>query len=80
MVYPTIPEPNGQGEVSRLLSAALVDERFCQLLLTNPNEAITEGYNGQQFHFSEAQRVRMSSLRANSLSAWTKLLMNGHVA
>lgn len=80
MVFPSIPQPNGDGEIRRMLSAALIDQRFCQLLLTNPSKAISQGYNGQTFHLSESEQQRLSSIQASSLTAWTQLAIDGYVA
>jgi len=75
--YPTInssfhpmthPLPADMAPISRLMSAAVVDQRFCDLLVRNPSAALVGGYNGEAFHFSEEDQRFISSIRANSLS------------
>ena len=55
MLYPkNRVSPN--REFSRLISAAVVNQRFCNLLLINPMIALSTGYNGESFHLTaEAQ-------------------------
>ena len=43
------PDQMRYGEMSRLLTAALVDRQFCDLLLTRPDLALANGYEGEPF-------------------------------
>lgn len=65
------------GEMNRLFNAALVDHRFCNLLLTQPGLALTDGYNGEQFHLSFRDRQFILTAKSPSLAdlamRWVKL-------
>lgn len=58
----------GQQEYSRILSAAVVNARFCQALLKNPAQAIASGYWGEKFHLGNEERQRVASIQAKSLA------------
>jgi len=55
-------------EVSRLLSAAVINPEFCKLLLDNPELALKSGFQGEDFLFEEEERNIILSIRADSLS------------
>lgn len=54
-------------EVSRLLAAAVINSEFCELLLDNPEQALNNGFQGEDFLFSEEERDLILSIRADSL-------------
>jgi len=54
--------------VNRLICAAVVDKKFCQLLLRDPALAIASGYRGESFDLSEEDRLSIQSIQASSLS------------
>ena len=54
-------------ELNRLLTAAVVNRRFCRLLLTNPLRALTLGYRGEAFQLNPTELQRVSAIRATSL-------------
>jgi hypothetical protein len=56
------------SEISRLLTAAVVNEGFRKMLLTNPELALTKGYKGETFHLSKEERNRIASIHATSLT------------
>lgn len=56
-----------QKEYSRILTAAVINTHFCQLLLTNPGMAIASGYGGEAFHLPKEEKKRVASIRASSL-------------
>ena len=56
------------GEISRLLSAALVDRQFCNLLLTKPDLALANGYCGESFQLSPKDRQFFLASKSNSLA------------
>ena len=62
-------------EINRLLAAAVVNQRFCRLLLADPELAIQNGYEDESFNFSASERSFILSLRANSLSDLAKQLL-----
>lgn len=59
---------NSNKEINKLLSAAIVNARFRQLLLTDPRAAIKAGYNGESFDLDEKTRTRILAITASSLS------------
>ena len=54
-------------EMSRLLAAAVVSPSFCRLLLVDPQQAIENGYQGETFLLSDADRYLILSIHADSL-------------
>ncbi|MFW5941473.1 MAG: hypothetical protein ACOC8X_02920 [Chloroflexota bacterium] len=54
-------------EVSKLLTAAVVSKAFCQLLLTNPAQALEDGYNGMRFALTNQEKELLLSIQATSL-------------
>ena len=72
--------PNGR-ELSRLITAAVVNQGFCNLLLANPAMALATGYNGELFHLETEEQEFILSIRATSLADFAKQLTqngNGH--
>jgi hypothetical protein len=59
---------NGNGtELSRLLTAALVNKQFCELLLANPASALVEGLRGESFSLETEDQELVVSIQATSL-------------
>jgi len=56
------------GEISRLLTAAVINEGFRKMLLNNPEMALNKGYKGESFHLSKEERSRITSIHATSLT------------
>lgn len=54
--------------VSRLIHAALVDNTFMHLLLSDPQTALANGYNGESFVMDEEERAFLLTIRAASLA------------
>jgi hypothetical protein len=65
--YPSSAPANGK-ELSRLLTAAVVNQKFCKLLLTNPAIAMATGYNGEPFTLASEERDLILSIHAKSLA------------
>jgi hypothetical protein len=76
--YPTSVPSNGK-ELSRLLTAAVVNQKFCKLLLTNPARALDAGYNGEAFRLATDEKDRILSIRANSLADFAMQLAGGRI-
>ncbi len=55
-------------ELNRLLSAAVVSKNFRNMLLTSPEIALANGYQGEAFNLSDADRSWLFSLKPTSLS------------
>jgi hypothetical protein len=54
-------------ELNRLLAAAVVNQHFRNLLLTNPAVAIRDGYGGEKFSLSDDEHNMILSIHASSL-------------
>jgi hypothetical protein len=54
--------------LSRLFAAAVVNQQFCEMLLTNPQEALRKGYLGETFMLTKTERELIISIRARSLA------------
>lgn len=63
------------GELNRLITAALISQPFRNLLLTNPDTAVDEGYNGEIFRFTPEERELVVSIRATSLVDYARQLV-----
>ena len=66
---------NKGNELSRLISAAVVNKRFCQLLLSDPSEALATGFNGELFHLAREEQDLILSIRAVSLADFAMQLV-----
>jgi hypothetical protein len=63
-----------QLELSRLISAAVINEKFCRTLLENPAKALVAGYGGESFHLPSEEKARVMSIRATSLADFARQL------
>lgn len=54
--------------MNKLLAAAVVNKKFCNLLLTNPRAALNNGYNGETFQLEEEAQRLVLSIQAESLA------------
>ncbi len=61
-------------EFSRIISAAVINRRFCEMLLSNPEGAIRNGFSGESFDLKEDDRIKVSSIHANTLSEFAAQL------
>ena len=61
-------------EYSRILSAAVINNHFRQMLLTDPVKAVSSGYSGEKFNLNFEDRSRLASIRANSLAEFAAQL------
>jgi len=62
------------GELSRLISAAVVNQTFCRLLLTDPALALAAGYNGEAFCLPAEEQAIILTIRATCLTDFAKQL------
>jgi len=62
------------SEINRLLAAAVVSRQFCNLLLTDPSRAITQGYGGEKFSLSAEEYNLVISSRGSSLPEFAREL------
>jgi len=63
-----------QQEYSRILTAAVINIQFRQLLLTNPGKAIESGYGGEIFSLAREEKRRVSEIRATTLADFASQL------
>lgn len=61
-------------EYSRILTAAVINFQFRQLLLTNPGKAIESGYGGESFYLAREEKKRVAEIRATSLADFASQL------
>jgi hypothetical protein len=59
--------PSRNEDLNRLLSAAVVSKSFRNMLLVNPEIAVTAGYQGESFNLSDEDRSWLFSMRPTSL-------------
>jgi hypothetical protein len=68
IIGPHIPRRSTRdNDLSRLLSAAVINQEFRKLLLSNPEHALTWGYKGERFRLEKEERDVILSLQAKSL-------------
>ena len=61
-------------EYSRILTAAVINMQFRQLLLTNPGKAIDNGFGGEMFHLAREEKKQVAAIRATSLADFASQL------
>ena len=61
-------------EISKVLSAAVVNSHFRNQLLRNPVQAVSGGYSGEKFELGVEERKRLGTIRAHSLAEFAAQL------
>ncbi len=61
-------------EFCRIISAAVVNARFCEQLLADPLKAVSAGYSGEKFDLRKDQAARLAGIRAASLAEFAAQL------
>jgi hypothetical protein len=61
-------------EINRLLAAAVVSRKFCALLLSDPAQAIAQGFSGERFNLSVEEYNLVLSVRGSSLQEFSRQL------
>jgi fatty acid desaturase len=61
-----------EREYSRILTAAVVSERFRKQLLANPGLAIKNGFGGEAFHLNTEETSRISSIHVSTLAEFAR--------
>jgi hypothetical protein len=69
------PQSNVNDEFGRLIHAAVISHRFCEMLLANPLRSIEKGYCGESFYFPREYKERIQSIDAKSLEEFSKQVM-----
>lgn len=62
-------------DMNRLLTAAVVSHKFCNLLLNDPLEAVAKGYNGETFELTAEEVQLLHTIKASSLRDFVKQLL-----
>lgn len=63
-----------KSEISRIVSAAVVNKHFCSALLSDPSAAILQGYCGEPFRLSADEKKRIAMINENSLEGFAAKL------
>lgn len=61
-------------ECSRILTAAVINMQFRNLLLSNPGQAIERGYGGEAFALAREEKRRVAEIKATSLADFASQL------
>lgn len=75
-LQPSEKTNDNEREYSRIMTAAVVNERFRKLLLSNPSLALKSGYGGEAFYLESEESERISAIKATSLAEFARQ-MNG---
>ena len=59
-------------EISRLLSAAVINKGFRELLLSDPARALSQGFCGEEFSLDIDQKALILSIQADSLTEFAR--------
>jgi hypothetical protein len=65
-----------EREFSRILTAAVVNSKFCKLLLSDPEKAILGGFAGEDFNLAAEETKKLSLIRAGSLAEFAIQMNN----
>jgi hypothetical protein len=65
------------GGLSRLVSAAVVNQEFCSLLLSNPAVALASGFNGERFQLASHEEQLVLSIQATTLVDFARQIATG---
>jgi hypothetical protein len=60
--------PHKNGELRRLITAAVVSKEVCRLLLSEPERILIDGYNGKHFGLTAEEEKLILNIRASSLA------------
>jgi hypothetical protein len=63
----TLDPTRTHAGISSVFAAAVVSKNFCNMLLSNPDQALKQGYMGQTFGLSPEDSALIVSIRAQSL-------------
>jgi len=67
-------KPFRNQELSRILSAAVVNNHFRTLLLNDPASAIAGGYCGECFSLGSCEQKKLGAIRASNLADFARQL------
>jgi hypothetical protein len=69
-----VQSKTSSSEYSRILSAAVINSSFRELLLSDPVKAISNGYSGEQFELDREDKNRLATIHATSLAEFAAQL------
>jgi hypothetical protein len=76
-LFQGIAQSNSKGkDLNRLITAAVINKEFCNMLLTNPERAVASGFNGESFALETEEQNLVKSIRAASLPEFAMQLAN----
>jgi len=61
--------------ISRLMAAAVINQGFCDLLLTRPTEALDRGFCGEEFNLDRHERNLILSIQAKDLNDFAQQIL-----
>jgi len=71
----------GQGtcssEISKIISAAVINTDFRESLLADPARAINDGYHGQMFYLTNEEKAWINSIKVSAISEFAKKILQG---
>ena len=76
---PDKAHPLTSAAISRLMTAAVINKRFRNLLLTSPGEALKAGFQGEDFNLDRAERRLVLSIQAGDLADFALQLLTPRV-
>lgn len=77
---PSSPSSSPNGELSRLIAAAVVDRKFCKLLLENPAVALEANYGSESFHLTPQEKALVLSVQCpTSLADFAEQLTKNYL-
>jgi hypothetical protein len=62
------------SEYSRILSAAVINSKFRDMLLADPVKAVSCGYSGEKFDLNHEDQDRLATIHATSLAEFAAQL------
>ena len=71
----SMPKPHTPAEFSRILTAAVVNQQFCNTLLKNPSLALANGFCGEKFNLTREEKRQLLSIQASSLEEFAQQLI-----
>lgn len=76
-LFQRIAQPKSKGkDLNRLISAAVVNQGFCNMLLANPERALSSGFNGEAFSLETEEHDLVMSIRAATLPEFAMQLVD----
>ena len=71
----SISRPSSKSkELSRILTAAVINHNFRNALLKNPILAVNDGYGSEHFQLHTGEKERLMTISATSLSEFAQQL------